>query len=258
MVKVLIVDDEKYVCERLKNDFDWESLGFDYVYTAQNGEEAIDIIKLHNPGLILSDVRMPIMDGIQLARYVGMFYPATKMIFISAYDEFQYARQAIDYGVKSYLLKPVEKQVLKESILKVMGNAHVEPGHDDSGKASEDVNLIMIRKVQRYIKENYYRKISLEDVAKYVYISPQYLSRKFKEVTGQQFVDYALNVKITRAKSLLKNSGIKVKDIAVQLGFSDYTYFCKVFKKYENITPLQYRAKFVLTGIKDWRQNGVE
>ncbi|NSW90845.1 MAG: response regulator [Firmicutes bacterium] len=246
MYKVLITDDERYVCEGLKNIFQWELFGFDNIYTASNGEEAIECIKTNCPDLVITDVRMPVMDGLQLARYINKFYPKIKMIFISAYDEFKYAKHAIDYGVKAYLLKPVEKEELKETIIKVVGNKNELTENDEDAVKNQDESTLLIKKVQQYIKNNCDKRITLEEAAKYVYISPQYLSKKFKEVTGENFIDYVLEVKIKRSKFLLRNSNMRVKDISVQLGFTDYTYFCKVFKKYENVTPLQYRAQFVM------------
>jgi two-component system response regulator YesN len=244
--RVLIVDDEKYVCERLKSILRWELLGFDSVFTAGNGEEAIECIKLYSPDLVITDVKMPLMDGLQLVKYINKFYPGIKTIFISAYDEFKYAKQAIDYGVKGYLLKPVEKEELEETIKKAMGNKYELFENSSGMTGKQDENDLLIKKVQQYIKNNFNRKITLEEAAKYVYVSPQYLSKKFKEVTGENFIDYVLETKIKRSKALLRNSNMRVKDISVQLGFTDYTYFCKVFKKYENITPLQYRAQFVM------------
>jgi len=247
MLNVLIADDERYVCESLIKALDWESMGFRKPFSAINGKEAAEIIKHNSINLVISDVRMPVMDGIQLARYINRFYSKINMIFISAYDDFEYARQAIDYGVKSYLLKPVEKDMLEKTVKRVM-NLQDDPSNEKVSCLfdSEDVNAILIRKVQRYIMDNFNKKISLEEVAEHMYISPQNLCKKFKRITGVQFVDYVSNVKIKKAKSILMNSNVRVKDIAVQLGFNDYTYFCKVFKKSENMSPLQFRAKFIL------------
>jgi two-component system response regulator YesN len=246
MLKVLIVDDERYVCESLINALDWEELGFEKPLSASNGKVALEIIKHGDIGLVITDVKMPVMDGLGLARYINKFYTKINIIFISAYDEFQYARQAMEFGVKSYLLKPVEKDILKDTVVRVMNLKDFKQDNAGMKLDSEDVNAMLVRKVQKYILDNFDRKISLSEVAEQMFISPQHLCKKFKKITGMQFVDYVLNVKIKKAKSLIMNTSIKVKDLAIQLGFNDYTYFCKVFKKYEGVSPLQYRAKFVL------------
>lgn len=246
MLKVLIVDDERYVCEGLIKALDWEALGFEKPLSAANGEDAVEIIRHSSIDLVITDVKMPMMDGIGLARYINKFYARINMIFISAYDEFQYARQAIEFGVKSYLLKPVEKEMLKDTVVRIMNLKDFKQDNAVMEFDSEDVNTILVRKVQKYILDNFDRKISLSEVAEQMFISPQHLCKKFKKITGMQFVDYVLNIKVKKAKRLIMNSNIKVKDLAIQLGFNDYTYFCKVFKKYEGMSPLQYRSKFVL------------
>lgn len=109
MIKLLIIDDEKYVLERLKTSICWESLGISIIGTANNGYDAIEIIKEKMPDIILSDVKMPEMDGLQLAEYVKRYFPSIKVVLISAYNDFAYAKKGIECGVKGYLLKPIDK-----------------------------------------------------------------------------------------------------------------------------------------------------
>lgn len=97
-----------------------------------------------------------------------------------------------------------------------------------------------------YINQNYENKLTLEEVAGYLFITPNYLCSMFKKVTGISFVDYITKLKVQKAKKMLRNSSYRIKDISEQLGYNDYTYFCKVFKKIEGITPLEYRKNIVI------------
>ncbi|MCJ8009824.1 response regulator [Lederbergia wuyishanensis] len=109
MYKVLIVDDEKYIRDRITQFFPWEDVGFEVIGAAENGKEALEMVKVHKPHAVLTDVLMPEMTGIELAKEIESLYPETRVIVLSAYDDFKYAQEAIQYGVKGYLLKPLSK-----------------------------------------------------------------------------------------------------------------------------------------------------
>ncbi|MFC7063364.1 response regulator transcription factor [Halobacillus seohaensis] len=107
-LKVLIVDDEPIICQGLSRTVPWEDLGAEVVGEAYDGEEALEFMDEEDVDLVLSDVRMPVMDGLELAEQIRCQYPQTRMIIISGYDEFDYAKRAMRQGVKDYLLKPVD------------------------------------------------------------------------------------------------------------------------------------------------------
>ena len=246
MTKLLIVDDEKYVLERLKTSISWEDLGVLIVGTASNGYDAIEIVKEKMPDIILSDVRMPEMDGLQLAEYTKKYFPSIKVILISAYNDFAYAKKGIECGVKGYLLKPIDKHEVEQVFANLI-NENVQGNHFDNLRQNDVVETeVLIEKAVNYIAQNYENKLTLEEVASYLFITPNYLCSMFKRVMGINFVDYISKVKVQQAKKMLKNSSYKVKDISELLGYNDYTYFCKVFKKIEGTTPLEYRKNIVI------------
>lgn len=120
MLKVLLVDDEPYVLEGLKIMVDWSAYGFKVCGEATNGEDALEIVKICNPDLIITDIKMPVMDGLE---FIKLSYEKlnsnAKFIILSGYDEFSYAKQAMTYKIKNYLLKPLDDDELKEVLSKL-------------------------------------------------------------------------------------------------------------------------------------------
>lgn len=114
MLKVLIVDDEAIIRRGLSTSIDWEALGYNIVGEAKNGYEALELMKRLKPHVLITDIRMPIMDGIALAKEVSCTYPDTHILILSGYDDFGYAQEAIKLKVNQYLLKPVGVEELTE------------------------------------------------------------------------------------------------------------------------------------------------
>ncbi len=108
MYSVLLVDDEEEVLEVIKKKLDWEALGFEVAGSAANGVEALEFVEAHQPDVVLSDIRMPYMNGLEFAKQVHELYPDINMIIFSGFDDFEFAKSAISLGVKDYLLKPID------------------------------------------------------------------------------------------------------------------------------------------------------
>ena len=104
---IILADDEQQILYGMKNGIDWESLGFSVVGTAQNGKEALELIEEYHPDLLISDIKMPFMDGLELSKTIHENYINTKIILFSGWDDFEYARTAISYGVSQYIMKPI-------------------------------------------------------------------------------------------------------------------------------------------------------
>ena len=122
MYTVLLVDDENDVLENFKTIIDWPMYGIENVLTAGNGPEAYDIIRSQHIDLMITDISMPQMDGIQLFKRVHEDYPNIRCIFLSSYSDFTYAKEAISLGVENYLLKPIKVDELNSSIRKSLDN----------------------------------------------------------------------------------------------------------------------------------------
>ncbi|HEY4392198.1 MAG TPA: response regulator, partial [Paenibacillus sp.] len=119
MYKLILADDEEDVREGLLDLIDWESIGYQIVDTAENGREAIDLIERHVPDVVVTDIQMPFMDGLKLTEWIRKAYPATKVIILTGYEQFEYAQRAIQLDVNEYVLKPFSSEELAEVLRKV-------------------------------------------------------------------------------------------------------------------------------------------
>lgn len=236
MYKLIVVDDENFVRKDLIGSINWKKHGFEPVAEASCGLEALNLIEKIKPDLVITDIKMPDMNGIELLRRIKSAYPEIQVIILSAYDDFSYAQQAIRFCACGYLLKPVNKAELEEVLIKA-----VDLAERRAVPANTDVNFSIAETAKLFIIENYTKAISIEDIAKHCCVNKSYLSRKFKDENGITIVDYITHLRIRKACELLRDSQYSVSEISQRVGYEDYTYFCKVFKKEYDLTPLQYR-----------------
>lgn len=118
-LKVFLVEDESVVREGLRDNIPWQQFGYQFVGEADDGEMALPLIRKTRPDVLITDIKMPFMDGLSLSHIVGQEFPEMKIIIISGYDDFEYARQAIKEGVEQYLLKPVTRRTLQKALTEV-------------------------------------------------------------------------------------------------------------------------------------------
>lgn len=256
MVKVVVVEDERLTRKGLVLTTPWEELGCKVVGEATNGIEGIKIIERVKPHIVITDVRMPKMNGIEMIKELENKTRA-KYIIISGYDDFKYAQQAISLGVKEYLLKPVEDEALMNALSKTV--KHINEEQDIYEEADQCFSNLLdfkeypidnlegkkkyVVKAVKYIMGNYYHEFTVKDVAEELYISDSYLSRLFKKETGYTFVDYLTRYRIYKATQLLQDDSIKIYQVAELVGFKDSRYFSSIFKKYIGITPTELREQ---------------
>lgn len=245
MIKVLIVDDEELLRKGLLALVDWNFYGFEIVGEASNGAEALQFMENHEVHVIITDIRMPVMDGIKLMEEVQARFPFCKIIVVSGYDDFNYAKAAIECGAVSYILKPMEeediirvlektKKEFEKNVAEIINNKGIEFYKSVSGnKLFEDI--------KQYINDNYSAKLSLEDISEKFFISKSHLCKLFKDETGMTFKNYLNKIRVEKAKELLRNSYDKVYEICYKLGFEDCSYFVKLFKEMTGVTPMEFR-----------------
>ena len=118
-LKIFLVEDESVVREGLRDNIPWEQFGYQFVGEAGDGEMALPLIRKTKPDVLITDIKMPFMDGLTLSHIVGQEFPEMKIIIISGYDDFEYARQAIKVGVEQYLLKPITRRNLQKALTEV-------------------------------------------------------------------------------------------------------------------------------------------
>lgn len=240
MYKVILVDDERWVRVVLRKAVEQTKLPFEIVQECANGLEAIDALQKHRADLVISDVKMPIMDGIALAEQMTQM--SANLILVSGYDDFQLAQKAIRFGVKDYLLKPVEMEAMADCLGRWMQDRVTKTARRlaDSSLIETD-EMSAIEQVQQFIGSNLSRDISLTDAAALVHLNPSYLSQLFKQQTGGKFVDYVIEMRMEEAKKLLIKTSLRVSEIAERLGYGDISYFSSTFKKLIGCSPLEYR-----------------
>lgn len=245
MYKVMIAEDEKFVRMGLKNMIRWNLFHMEVVCDAENGEEAYRKYLEYKPEIILTDLRMPVMDGMELIDRVRMLDKNTKFIIITCLDEFSLAQKAMDLGVSSYILKhssDVEEIEAKlEMLLKELQK--INPYTDSSLDVD---NLVLHPKLYaavEYIKRNYCENISLYSTAEHLRVTPNYLGKLFVSQYNRRFTEILNQYRVEKSKELLLDTENTVYSVAGKVGFSSSTYFIKVFKHNAGCTPAEFRQR---------------
>ncbi len=236
-LKILVVDDEVVVRSFIKSVIEKENLPVKLLLQADNGRDAVAITAQHRPDLVFMDIRIPEMDGIHAAEKILADYPQTKVIIVSAYGDFEYARTAFRAGVCDYLLKPVKPVDIVDAVNK-MSLSFENPEEENS---SILFTPDLVRKIDCYVKANIDKPIHLQDLASAVFLSPSHLSRTFKQLTGISLVDFIQEQKLNAAAKLLISSERTITEIAGLVGFNDGTYFSTCFRNKTGQSPTQYR-----------------
>lgn len=238
MLKVLLVEDEDLIRRGLQFKMDWTEVNCVVAGEAATGEEGLAQIKALHPDIVITDIRMPDMDGLEMLRKGRTICPFSAII-ISGYGEFDYAQQAIRLGVAEYLLKPVDVNELKNCLRRIATGHREEPSAVSLQESEEPISLQnkYADAMLQYIRQHYAEHISLTDLSRELNISCTHLSAKFKAETGYTFHGFLNYYRIRRAVELQKSGSHKLYEIAELVGFSDYKYFNKVYKKYTGYSP---------------------
>ena len=239
MLNVYIADDEVWVTlglKKLLGKIDIESY---VVGIANNGLTAKEEIEMFKPDVVFTDIRMPGLSGLDLLQAIPEVSPETKVVIITGFAEFAYAKEAVQHHAYDYLLKPIKK----EDLIRVMTAITNERKDDDEDEEPVPAYDRMIDNVISDIRDHYTEDISLTSLAAKYNISMGHLSKMIKEQLQINFSDYIASLRIQRAKELLRDESISIQEIAEIVGYNDYFYFTKVFKKVEGISPSKYRKE---------------
>ncbi|PMC33798.1 DNA-binding response regulator [Bacillus sp. UMB0899] len=256
---ILIVDDEPKTRQGLKKTLeDWANGRFDVIST-DGASAAIDILMQREIHILITDISMPEMNGIDMLKRLQEQKQFPVVIIISAYSEFDYAQEAIQLGVLNYLLKPLSKKKLVETIEKAV---EVQKKREREGKLTKiiDERLVdvkveekqddsYIQKAMNYVDQHLNEQLSLKEVATFVHLNSSYFSVLFKDQTKMTFSEYVTRSRLQRAKNLLIGTNMAVSDIAEAVGYTTAKYFIKIFKEYEGQTPSKYRKTSMIKDI---------
>lgn len=243
MKKVVIVEDEELVRRGIVQAVDWQSVDCVVAGEAADGAEGLEVIRRERPDIIVTDIKMPRMDGIEMLRRLRGEGNAAAVILLTAYSNFTYAQAAVKLGAVDYLLKPFHDGELEEAVERLADRG----GHGPARAAPEIPSGAKSKYVMeslRYVSEHYAEPdMSIAQVAKSLGISEGHLSHVFKRETGRTLGSYVTDYRIQRAKELLRDCRSKVYEVAEAVGYRDITYFSAAFKKAAGVSPSEYQKQ---------------
>jgi two-component system response regulator YesN len=257
--KVLLVDDEPSILRMLRELVQWTQYGFSVCAESGNGKDALENMKIHTPDLVITDIRMPLIDGLEFIQQSlkGLNSKAT-FIIVSGYDDFEVVRASFKLGVKDYLLKPLDIDDLVDVLIKVATELEVETHSKEQAalslsrndreaflineiETSNNQNVDLMDKIKKYVDENYKKPISLKSIAEEFYINPVYLGQILKKKLDMYFNEYLQLLRIEEAKRLLRTTNMKISVIASTVGYRDKDYFAIKFEEVVKQKLSEYR-----------------
>lgn len=251
MYSVVVVDDDKLSGEIISECIEKSSLDFTVAGCFDNPSIALEYLHKNYVDVLVTDIIMPEMSGIELIEKIKKINPSCRFIIVSGYRDFNYAKYAIQNKVENYLIKPIETEELLISLKNINNKLDIDSEiilNIKKGNFNINdyafINDSVIKKAVEYIDENYASDITREDVAKITHLSPSYFSTYFKSKTGIKFYDYLLLVRISKAVDMLKD-GKSTKDICESVGYSDVRFFNRKFKEFTSYTVAEYRKKIM-------------
>ena len=248
MISVYIADDEAWITIGLKKLIQKSALPFKVIGEAHNGVTTLEDIKALKPDVLFTDIRMPGLSGLEVMSYLSEHQIPTKVVLISGYAQFEYARQAMLCGAFDYLLKPIRQETLNKTLSRLQ--SELEPASSDTSEDTMQnatitdlatVGTSLFKKILAYIQEHDTEELSLTSLAEMYNISSSRLSTLIKKELGLSFSEYITARRMQKAKELLKDDSRSIEEIANAVGYHDYFYFTKVFKKTQGISPSKYR-----------------
>jgi two-component system response regulator YesN len=266
MYKLFIADDENIIIKGLKKLLDWNSLNIEIAGEAVNGRDAEEAILRLKPDLAILDIRMPVRTGLDILRRIKNEKIETRVIFISAHEDFGYAREALELGALNYLTKPTNKEKLQSSIEEALRQIDSHAAAEEAMKRifrMEKDTLIaqheygkkimhefikcqknnQIKDILLFMDSHYAEDITLEKIAKKAYMNPFYFSVYFKKNTGVRFKDCLTRIRMEHVLDILKQEDIETWELAERAGFRDPRYFSGLFKKIFGKTPMKYKKE---------------
>ena len=253
MHSILIVEDEELELEFIEAVVREEVQPEDIVMTAHTGAQAVRQAKKRHPDIIIMDIMLPELDGLEAIEEIRKFAPDTCISILSAYTDFRFAQRAISLRVFEYMLKPIKPSDFKAILKRMMESVDEKRENEKSGMPQMIAEAIVkngnpggeqqsfVDESVRYIQKHFKERLTLQMVASRVYMNAQYFSRVFKRETGVTFTEYVNTLKIQYACKLLETTNYPAYRISSECGFTDPSYFNRVFFAQMNMTPKKYK-----------------
>ncbi|MEN6420189.1 MAG: response regulator [Clostridiaceae bacterium] len=261
MHSVVIIEDSFPLRQGMILTFDWRALNCFVAGEADNGEDGLILIREIRPDIVITDIRMPGMDGLDMLEAMRSSGGDAVCIVISAYGEFDYAQRAIRFGVSEFLVKPFEMSelngALKNAVRRAEQIRHLRQIEEkkvvlygDFVAEDGDIKGKYAEKAVDYIKTHFAENIGIGDIALALSMSESHLSRVFKESMGYTLGEYLVNYRISIACGLLREGKFRVSEVASKVGYGDQRYFSVVFRRIVGMTPNDYRAH-AMSGLSE-------
>ncbi|MDR1231860.1 MAG: helix-turn-helix domain-containing protein [Spirochaetaceae bacterium] len=267
LYSLFVVDVDEAGRKKIIRSVDWDRLGFTIAGEASGGDEAVQGMTTVVPDVILTDVQLPGNDGIELLQYVHANLPETKVVVLSGCSDFAFMEAAIKNQVSAYLLKPASMELLEETFSslhkrleerreylrekrKLEEMVKESPSYLREKLLAQDrygsANQKLAERILEYVDREYASKLlSLQSIAKHLQKSPAYISKVFKDVTGENYVRYVSKKRLAKALDLLQNTSLLVYQVTAAVGWTDQSSFIRLFKKQYGFTPsetMRYKA----------------
>jgi two-component system response regulator YesN len=248
-MNIIIADDEEFIRLGLQKILGRMELDIRVLGSYANGLDAWSHISRLEAGeldVLITDIKMPMMDGLRLIEQMKDKPVAT--IVLSGFSEFEYARKALRYGVRDYLLKPVDKASLYELLVRIRQERQQPNEEQEASLQEEDEGLLtrehyVIERMKSIVEQEYDKNFEMERIADTVGMSASYLSRLFRQQTGMTLTDYLIEIRIEKAKQYLSDHpNLKNYEISQLVGYNDPVYFNKLFKKMVGVTPKDFKG----------------
>lgn len=234
MYQTLFVDDDRFLVQSMNRILDWQGYGFNDPLAAGNVTEAIRILKSQKVDLLITDIEMPGNTGFDLADYVLENHLDITCCLLTSYARFDYAQKAVKLHTFDYLLKPLQKEELVSLLLKFKSQFETQ-------KTPVEKYSPLVEQTIAYVRTNLKESISRETITNELHISEGHISHLFKKETGMSLTEYITNMRINKAKELLKDTNDSIAEICEQIGYNYQAYFTKIFKEKTGMSPMQYR-----------------
>ncbi|MBD2847005.1 response regulator [Paenibacillus sp. IB182496] len=257
MYQVVIVDDNVLDRRGIAGLLPWQSLECEIAGIYANGLDAMSGIGGASPDLVITDVEMPLMDGIELGRRIRKRHASTQLVYMSNYNDFSFVKEALQLEAADYVLKPVRKaelqatveralsKVLRERTLETERRKLLQEERDTGQVVREEgYREQLANRIAGIVHERYGTSLAVQHIADELYASVNHINQVFKACRGQSVFDYLTAYRIEQAKQYLRHSDKKVYQIAELVGYTNKSHFTLLFKKHTGFTPAQYKERY--------------
>jgi len=238
MYKVYLVDDDSIILEELESRVPWMENGFEVIGRCTNPVKAIEEVSSLLPDVLICDLRMPEMDGNEMIRRIKEKGLVCEFVMLSAYDEYDDVRTFFKQSGYDYILKPINDEEIRIILEKLYVKISAKLPEEGLQTVTENPTF---NELLKYLDEHFAEKLTLEQIAEKFGFSKNYICQLFKKHFDTTFSIYITKKRMTRAKEMLTDKTLSVKEIAFDLGYTDYSHFYRTYKNYYGYSPKENR-----------------